>query len=48
LKEVRKFINSDLRQFKDLDVVNPNKEEKEKKELDDLLQEQTKKILGMN
>lgn len=48
LKEVRKFINSDVRQFKDLDVVNPNKEEKEKQELDNLLHEQSKKILGMN
>lgn len=48
LKEVRKFINTDLRQFKDLDVINPNKEEEEKKKLEDLLQKQAKQILGMD
>lgn len=48
LKEVWKFINKELREFKDLDVINPNNEEVEKNELNNLLEEQAKKMLGMN
>ena len=45
MKEVFKFINTDLREFKDSIDVNPNREQLEAKEMNDLVKEYYKNYL---
>ena len=46
MKEVLKFVNGDLRQFKDDLDINPNQEDKEKQEADKFIEEQAKLLLN--
>jgi len=48
LKEALKFINWDLREFKDLDVVNPSRNEIEQEEMKEAVERQAKAYLGIN
>lgn len=47
LRETLKFINTDLKDFKDLEIINPSRTEIEKQEMDEAVKEQTKSYLGM-
>jgi hypothetical protein len=48
LKEVFKFINTDLKEFKDSIDVNPNRDEIAKQKLEKMLKIQAKQMLGIN
>jgi len=48
LKEVWKFINIEMREFKDLDVLNPSRSIQDEEETKKLMEEQTKAYLGIN
>jgi len=47
LRETLKFINTDLRNFKDLEIINPSRTEIEKHDMEEAIKEQTKSYLGM-
>lgn len=47
LKETMKFINWDLKEFKDLDIVNPSRKEIEKEQMKEAIERQTKAYLGI-
>lgn len=48
LKEVYKFVNGELREFKDELDMNPNAERVQKAVEDELIKNQAKQLLGMN
>jgi hypothetical protein len=48
LKEVFKFINWELKDFKDCTDINPNNTDRKKKLYERLVEEQAKRQLGMN
>jgi len=48
LKEVLRFINGDLREFRDLEVINPSRWEMEENEMKEAIERQAKAYLGMN
>lgn len=47
LKELLKFLNWDLREFKDLDITNPSRVYIEEKEMKEDVERQAKQLLGI-
>jgi len=47
LRETLKFVNWELRDFKDLDVVNPSRTEIEEEKIKDATERQAKAYLGI-